>query len=317
MLDDLKFVMGSVAKKDFLPALTHFVISGGRVRGYNGKLALSSPLDVGIECKPRADLLVRAIAQCTETIQMSLTKAGKLTVKSGSFKAFVECVEGETPHILPSGDMLEVNAEGLYAAFDELAHIVGNDASRPWTNGMLIREGSVFVTNNVIVIQKWIGVTLPSMNIPLDAIKEILRCKEVFTHIQYDGSTATFHYASGRWICTQLLSSDWPDFATILDKESCPVPIDEKLFRALDQLGPFVDKLGRVYFAEGCLRTHEEEGVGAVAALDGFSYEGAYALEMLRKIETVADIIDWSLYPRPCLFFKGETLRGAIVGVHK
>jgi hypothetical protein len=31
MLDALKFVKGAVAKKDFVPELTHFRITGGRV----------------------------------------------------------------------------------------------------------------------------------------------------------------------------------------------------------------------------------------------------------------------------------------------
>ncbi len=44
MLSALKFVKGAVSTKDYVPALTHFQIKGGRVTGYNGKLSLSSPI---------------------------------------------------------------------------------------------------------------------------------------------------------------------------------------------------------------------------------------------------------------------------------
>ena len=80
MLSELRFVQGAVAKKDFIPALTHFVIEDGAVRGYNGMLALCSPIPFNIACKPRADALVKAIANCTETVQLAMTAAGRLSV---------------------------------------------------------------------------------------------------------------------------------------------------------------------------------------------------------------------------------------------
>ena len=40
VLSALKFVQGSVAKKDFVPALKHVVIENATVRGFNGVLAL-------------------------------------------------------------------------------------------------------------------------------------------------------------------------------------------------------------------------------------------------------------------------------------
>lgn len=44
MLKDLKFVQGAVAKKDLLPAMTHFRIENGHVRSFNGQMAISSPV---------------------------------------------------------------------------------------------------------------------------------------------------------------------------------------------------------------------------------------------------------------------------------
>ena len=74
MLNELKFVQGSVAKKDFLPALTHFAIADGKVRGYNGSIALCSPIPFDIVCNPKAEPLVRAIANCSDTVALALTR---------------------------------------------------------------------------------------------------------------------------------------------------------------------------------------------------------------------------------------------------
>jgi hypothetical protein len=39
-----------------------------------------------------------------------------------------------------------------------------------------------------------------------------------------------------------------------------------------------------------------------------------FNLKQLQKLETVATTIDFSLYPRPCIFY-GDLIRGAIMGM--
>lgn len=315
MLANLKFVQGAIAKKDFLPALTHFCIENGTVRGYNGTLALCSPIPFDISCKPKAEPLVRAIANCTDTVQLSLTATGRLSVKSGVFKAFIECIEGETPHALPSGQEVPVNGVALLAALKAVQPFIGEDASRPWCNGVLLKDGSVFASNNVTLVQYWSGDTMPVVvNIPRVAVKEILRIGEPPTHAQYDEHCVTFHYEGQRWLRTQLLPSDWPDIGRVLDREANPTPIDARIFEGLAVVKPFVDKLGRVIFRDGGMHTHTKDSEGASFSIDGLQVEGVYNLEMMELLQGVATTIDLTTYPQPCMFF-GENMRGAIVGM--
>lgn len=315
MLAELKFVQGAVAKKDFLPALTHFVIEGGTVRGYNGTIALCSPIPFDIACKPKAEPLVRAIANCSDTVTLSLTPAGRLSVRSGSFKAFVECVEGETPHAKPSGQRVDVDGVALLQALKAVQPFIGEDASRPWCNGVLLRGPSVFATNNITLVEYWAGSTLPLVvNIPRAAVKELLRVGDAPTHAQYDDHSVTFHYDGGRWLRTQLLSSEWPDLSRVLDQPSNPQPMDPRVFEGLKVIKPFADKLERVLFRDGSLCTHEVEGEGASYAVEGLAVAGAYNISMLELLDGVAQTADFSTYPKPCLFY-GERLRGAIVGM--
>ena len=67
MLEVLKFVKGAVGKKDYVPALTHFQIADGRITGFNGKISLSSPIALDLECCPKAIPFVKAIEACTDT----------------------------------------------------------------------------------------------------------------------------------------------------------------------------------------------------------------------------------------------------------
>lgn len=315
MLKELKFVMGAVAKKDFLPALTHFRIENGRVRGFNGKLALCSPIPFDINCTPKADALIKAIQHCDDTVVLTMTPAGRLSVRSGKFKAFIDCVDAETPHVEPTGAEFQFDGEALLKAVKTISPFISDDASRPWSNGVLLRGQSAYATNNVTLVEYWIGSEFPfECCIPSDAVKELLRINEAPTHGQFDNHSLTLHFSDGRWVRTQLLSTEWPDLARIFNVPSNPVPIEDAIFAALAKVKPFADKIGRVYFRDGALHTHTGENEGATVELPGLQITGSYQIEKLSLLEGVAQKVDWSLYPKPAMFF-GERVRGAIVGM--
>lgn len=317
MLAELKFVQGAVSKKDFIPSLTHFVIEEGTVRGYNGMLGLCSPIPFDIECKPKAESLVRAIASCSETVQLAMTSAGRLSVKSGQFKAFVECLaEESTPHVQPEGEHVAIDGSSLLGSLKVVAPFIGDDASRPWSNGVLLSGQSAFATNNITLVEYWTGFTVPRpLNIPRAAIKELIRIDEGPEAVQLTDTSITFHFTGNRWLRTQLLATKWPDISKILNKESNPVPLDNRLFEALKTLKPFIDKTGRILFrGAGKIATHDDESEGAGYEIEGFNHTGVYQIDMLNLLEATAKSIDWSSYPSPSMFF-GDRLRGAIVGM--
>jgi DNA polymerase III sliding clamp (beta) subunit (PCNA family) len=315
MLEELRFVQGAVAKKDFLPALTHFRIENGTVRSFNGDLALSSPIAFDIECSPKAVPFVKAIQNCNETVVLQLTPAGRLNVRSGAFNAFIECTEVETPHVLPEGEFIEINGVELLAAFKVLQPLIGEDASRPWSNGLLLRGQSAFATNNVILAEYWIGTDFPIVcNIPRECINEMLRIKTPPVSAQISSNSITFHYESKRWIRTGLRSTEWPPVESMLSKSSNPVPVNPQLFKALANIEPFSDKMGRVYIYKNIMATCMEEGEGARFEIPDLGFEGVYQIEMLRLIEGVTKQADFTKYPEPSTFF-GDRVRGLIIGL--
>jgi DNA polymerase III sliding clamp (beta) subunit (PCNA family) len=318
MLKELKFVQGAVAKKDFIPAITHFAIENGTVRAFNGTIALCSPLKCDLNCKPKAIPMVQAIARCNDTISLSMTPAGRLSIKSGNFKAYIECVEETAAHVEPEGDRFELDAVSGKLMLEGLKMVlpfVGNDASRQWTNGILLKDKSAFATNNVSLIQYFIGVDFPHVvNIPKAAIVEMLRVNEPPTHGQINANSITFHYGDGRWIRSQLYETTWPDMARILEVKCNPEPVPEKLFEGLEVLKPFVNKLGQVFITEQGLRTHESHDEGASFDLNWAHCDSLFNIEMLALLEGVAASADFNLAPDPCMFY-GERWRGALIGM--
>lgn len=319
MLSALKFCLGAASKKDFVPSLKHFVIEDGVARSFNGITAMSAPVDFDINCKPRADQLVKAIERCNETISLHMTATGRLAVRSGPFNAYIPCVEEETPHVQPDGMAVHCDGRALIEAFELVEPFVGSDQTRAWGTGVLIRNGSVYATNNVTLVEYWMGQTLPfELNIPRAAIAEVIRVNEPLVGLQVAERSVTFHFGDKRWIRTSLLSTSWPDLSPILDRDRGELhEIPSGFFDALDAIAPFCDKQKTVYIYDGIVTTvpagtNLEEG--AFYRVEGLSFEGIYRLEMLQKLKDVAVKANFNHYPNPCLFY-GERLRGAIVGM--
>lgn len=320
MLKELKFVMGAVAKKDFMPAMTHFCIEPGFVRAYNGALALGSPIAFDVACKPKASQLVPAIAHAPGVITLGMTDKGRLRVSSDKgYRVFVDCVQEETIHVNPEGERVEFNGQGVLEAFKAVEPFIGNDASRPWSNGVLLSGSSAYATNNVTLVQYGFGATLPFVvNVPRAAVLEFLRINEAPVYAQMTPYSMSFHYADKRWLRTQLLDVKWPDIDRIFGDHtpSQAAPVPEGLFDALERLRPHSDKMGRVFFEEGRLLVKNDAGEErAGCEVEGCKVtSGIYQIEMVRLLEGVATSIDMSTYPKPCIFY-GDKLRGALIGM--
>ncbi len=313
MLEALRFCKGSVATKDFMPALTHFIIENGHVRGFNGVLALSSPIPFDIKCNPKADILIKAIAQCTETIQLAMTPAGRLSIKSGKFKCLVPCVEGGEIHPKPEGEIVNFDGDELLKGLKAVAPFIGDDASRRWSNGVLVEKGSLFATNNKMLVQYWAGLEFPCVvNIPREAIKEMLRINESPVYAQLTKNSISFHYSGDRWIRTQLYDhTGWPDLSPILDKPSVQTEIDQELFEGLEALKPFVDKAGLIIFQQQCITTHDDPAEATTFDLPWtINVEGRYNIAYLELLKDTAK----TSWPAPCLF-QNDRLRGALIGL--
>ena len=316
MLDSLRFVQGAVAKKDYVPALSHFHICNGIVLGYNGTIALCTPVDMDLACSPKAGPFVKAIQTCREdTIQLSLTPTGRLSIRSGSFSAFVDCLEDAFPSIGPEGAEIRVPG-GILEALNRLSPFISEDASRPWSRGILLRGDCAYATNNIIVVEYKLGYSVPvDINLPEIAINELLRIGQEPTRIQVTSGSATFWFEGGRWLRTQLLSTEWPPLEKILNVPNAPAPLPQGIFTALTDLLPFIDNLERVFFLNDSVVTSLAEGTGASVSVPGLTGGPCFNVKHFLKLEDTVEEIDLSLYPRPCLF-RGKNIRGAIVGMN-
>jgi hypothetical protein len=318
MLDALRFVQGSLAKKDFVGALTHFRIQDGHILGHNGNLTLSSPIALNLECKPKGTPFLKAIQACATTVTMHLTATGRLSIKSGKFKALVDCTEEDFPPVEPTGEVIKLQG-GLVKALKALEPFIAEDASRPWARGILFRGHSAYATNNVILAEHWLGeASVPVViNVPRSAVMELIRIGEEPHEMQVTESSVTFHYSNHRWLRSNLYSTEWPDLGKLFDSISWgSIPkAPEGLAEALETLNPFKDKLEHAYFEPGRISTDSSHEVsGATVELEGITTSAIFNLVQLQKVLKLVTSLDISSYPKPCPFV-GEGFRGVMVGM--
>lgn len=321
MLDSLRFVATAVAKKDYVPELSHYKIQDGRVTGYNGILALSSDIDVDLNIFPHAAKFLAAIRACAdETIALSMTPTGRLAVKSGKFKSFVDCLETETSQFIePEGEVIELG-EHFMSGIKTLAPAMGIDASRPWAMGIKLQKQSMYATNNVLLAEYWHGQNIPlDVVIPSLAVNELLRIKTNPTKVQVTENSLTFWFGETRWMRTALVeASEWPfaQINTLLDMPAGDqLPLPDGFAAAIEMLKPFLGEHGSVYMSPTKYSTSQHDGEGSSVDISttGITEMQAYSHVQLTLLNQIAKTIDWSCYPNPCKF-SNDRLRGALVG---
>ena len=317
MLKSLKFVKGAVAKDGFIPALTHFRIAHGTVRGFNGQMGLYSPIPTDLDCSPNAKQFVRALDACKETVVLHL-KNGRLAVQSGAFKAMIDCDNPENfPDVSPGGRFFNL-PPSFYNLLVQLEPFIGDDPNRPWSHGILLAAQSMFATNNIVAIEGWHGLGLTEkVNLPVTAIREMIRIDEAPYRMQIEPHRVSFHWPDGRWLTTQVIENTWPDVAVMLDKLTGQPQeaIPDALWPALGQLLGVCDAKGACWFLGDKIATgNDPEDAGASVDVMGIPTSGVFNARQVGKLKGVAKTASFSSYPAPVGFF-GSNCRGALMGM--
>lgn len=326
MLDAIRYAAAGVAKKDYVSALTHFRIMGGRISAFNGKMSLSSDIPVDIDVIPHAASFLAAVKAAGEDpISLHVTPTGKLAVRAGKFRAYIQCVPQEDQSVMflePQGESVDLGPSFL-PGLRVVSPVMGVDASRAWTNGIKLSSKSMFATNNVMMVQFWHGAELPfDVVIPAHAVNELLRVGQEPSRVQVSENTVTFWFGDNRWLLTTVMEGTlWPmsKIEGVLDEPNSAecAALPDGFFDGVASLEPFLDAYGRVFVTPDGLRTSMTDGDGANIELPmlGVPSPQPYGYKPLSILGKVATGVDWTGYPRPCKFsHKEHPLRGVIFG---
>lgn len=321
MLEPLKFVMRSVARRDLVPGLSHFRITNGICVGFNGLTAIAAPVEIPFDCAPAAAAFIRALNACEDVITLTQESESRIIVRSGNFTTAVPCIPlGEVPVTLPEGQVMRP-PQSMLKAFEVLTPFIGNDASRSWACGVMLEGMSAHATNNIVLAEYWLGAESPfRVNVPSSAVEEVVRIGEELQSVQLSENSITFHYPGGRWVKSQLMTLEWPNMLAVFDKNWSAEgmkPVLPGLVSACEKLALFGDKKDcRIYFRESDVATTLQGTLenGAVVILPGLTGRGCFHTRFLLDVLRVARGINIDKYPEMVPFY-GDHLRGGIIGI--
>jgi len=218
----------------------------------------------------------------------------------------------KVPVVRPEGVL--VPAVNLLKAFIALRPFVCADEGKPHLCGILLSGESAFATNNVALVEHWLGIPFPvKVNVPVSMVDEMIRAKVEPSTIQIAEGSVTAHYTDGRWIKSQVNVLEWPNAAEVLSRawvNTRCMSIRPDLIKACAKLA--TQEVGLTKFSGSEISTANGTAVVTVPAPD----KGVYHTQHLAQVLGAAQLIDFDRYPLPVPFSAGE-LRGVLLGVRQ
>ncbi len=291
MLDSIRFVKGAVEKKSFVPDFSYFAIREGRIYGGNGVVTLSAPIAIELEAYPKAETFGKLLEQCNGPISLALTGSGRLRVQADGLRGFVDCLPTARTEPAPAPAAIAMRAP-LLPVLRALVPFVSEDASRPWSRGVLLRQGFAHATNNVVLVRAPIVQEVPEINLPMKAVRELLRIGEEPTGMALEATTAVFHYASGQWMRTSLLSCEWPNLERLFGLPFEYRQVFPDLQSCVERIKPFVDPArNSIIFRGNSVGTHTDPEFGVHLEMEHDYGEGTFSITYMQDVAAIAENI--------------------------
>jgi DNA polymerase III sliding clamp (beta) subunit (PCNA family) len=246
---------------------------------------------------------------------------GKLVIKSGKFKTFVNCYEREKfPEYTPQGSRLPV-PDKILPALKSLLPFVSTDENRPWANGILFSNNSALATNSICIVEHWLPVAFPVIaNIPRDAVEQLVKLKLEPTSLQVAPGAVIFHLPGEAWFACSVMTWKWPDTEAVFKKASefagdfMNSSNLETILNDVGKLEKFTGELGAIHFHNGLVSTSQELNAGTSLECPFAPSRGSFRADQLSALRGIVDRIGFDAYPAPVPFYGGHLLRGVMVG---
>jgi hypothetical protein len=285
---------------------------------FNSVIAAGIAIDCDLEACPHSDLLLTALLRCADRYTITQLSPEKLLVRSEGpeeFQAYIPCLRPETlSRAVPDAAIVEID-DHLIEALLKVVPLVSATAETVVECSVQLNNGSCLATNRTVIMEAWHGLNLPNgLLLPKQAVAAIRHADKPLKAFGYSPHTATFYFADGSWLRTQLFDTVWPNVKSQLDSLAATRPVPPELFKAAKKVAAFsID--GFVYIKDGLISSHpftvKEEGSVLRIPIGSPHQERVYSIKNLALV--AKHVIGWNETARvDGTYFTGESLRGLI-----
>jgi hypothetical protein len=310
LLAALKFIAPAQSKEGMIYQ-TFSQIKNNTITAFDGKLAIGCKIEEDLTACPHTLQFIEALSRCGSELAINQLDAGRLSIKSGPFRAFVPCAADD--------DLIPVEPDpGLYsldtrltAALETVFPLADQKEHDIWASSVLIQSGSATASDGKILFQYWHGIEMPTCVLPKDSVAAIVKAKKPPVKFGYSGKTLTIWFEDDSWIKTQLYDEEWPDLAELIDVPCNPWPVPDNFFKAVEAVAPF-NKDGSVHFIPGAVCSEHSDEIGTKYDVIGLPPGKIFGAKYLLMLRDKATHIDFNVENRAMFF--GDNLRGLIMG---
>lgn len=280
----------------------------------NGQLTAGHPVEEDLHACPHAARLANAIEKCGDTLSITHLGSGNLSVKGAVFTARVDC--------LPEDQMLYQAPDEPCGAIDDrikrALHVAGSVAAEGATRvifaSVLLKAQTAIGTNGHVMLECYHGIDLPpGLCLPKSSVVAVLKVAKPLVSFGFSRGSMTFYYEDGSWLKSQLYLDPWPDTSHILDIPAYPITPPDGWITAVEAVTGFSAD-GRVYFDDGKVMSHPNQGEGAEHDMPGVgALPSGYYAKDLRLVEEFASRFDFTTHRERAIAY-GDDARAVIMG---
>lgn len=298
------------------PYQTHVCLRNNMAVAFDGVLAAGHKIEEDIDACPQTLQLVAALKKCGQTLAVTQLDNGKLSVRSGKFRAYIPCsVDAVMTNVVPD-PAIGVLTNEVKKALLAVSPLIVENSQHVLTASANLKSMTVMSTNRHVFIEYWHGVDLPpGLILPKLFINALEKIDKNLVSFGYTPDTSfTVYFEDGSWLRTQLYNEKWPSCEHIMDRpHPCLMSLPAGFYEALDAIIPFAAD-SHVRLRDGALHTHEGEREGAIYEVEGLRANVTLNSKYLKLIEGAVKTIDFVGHDGISIFY-GDNVRGAIAHI--
>lgn len=311
LINALKFIKPAQAKAGTVQQI-YSMISGHWLAASNGILTIGVKIQEDLTACPHSYDLLEALGNCEGDLSITQLSARNLSIKSGNFKAIIECCEPSELTITgPDSNVAQINNQ-IKFAIDVVMPLAIEGAMNAAYSAVCLQAGSAVATNGSALIEAWHGVDLPpGLMLPKAAALAVARSGKALTGFGYSSSSATFWFEDGSFIKAQLYKERFPEYKHILDRARNLWLVKKEFMHAVKAIAAF-SRNEIIYMDKGLLSSREGESTSfkTEGLPDGMAFNAKFLMLCEHAIKHIAfDKANNELH------FSADNVRGCLKAV--
>jgi hypothetical protein len=310
LLDALKLI-GLTQREIGTDGQTHCIFRGGFLSACDGILAAGAFVQEDLEAVVRTAPLIKALERAGDALTVTQLP-GKLSVRSGPFRALVPCLETGSLETPAPDPVTGVADDKLRAALNIAGSLASDNAPKLIHASVLLRSGSAVGTNSVLILEAWHGIDLPTMTLPRAFVTALGKVSKPIAQFGFSENSFTVYFEDKSWLRTQVYAEKWPDVDSLLNVEAAPAPLPEGFFAAAESVAAFTEH--RDVFVDGSYLGSHAPGQDAAACfeIEGSLSKAAFDGKQLALAAPYVKTADMEAMKGRGMLFFGEGVRGAV-----